>query len=96
MGKKLRGRHRSTSREGRDSIKIIEGIPGVIGVTLGQADGRKGVGASKPVGYVKVQRETPGGLRALLKGSYAAHDLFIMIEQGQIDAVRKAILEHFP
>jgi len=86
-----RGRHQSTSKECKRVIDKIEGLEGVSGVIIGHSYGGKSLGRQGHTGLVKIQREEPGGLKAVTQSSRGLQELFIRIENGQETAVREQI-----
>jgi len=94
--KKRRGRHQSTCKDGRRTLDWLCRLPGVEGVTIGRTSGRASVGRARPVGHLKLQRQTEAGFRAVLQCSYGAQEVFIICAPQDADSVRAAIQERFP
>ena len=95
MPKGHRGRHQSTSKEGRATIKFLEGLSGVKGVILGKTTGRKGI-AGASAGWLRLQREDQAGFKAVLQASYGLQEIFIIVSEHQKRFVRTAIEQRFP
>lgn len=94
--RKNRGRHRSTCKDGRSTIQWLESLDGVNGVVIGRTRGRVSVGAGKPVGYMRLQRQTKSGFNAVLQCSYGAQEIFIIVENEMWEAVKAKIEDRFP
>jgi len=86
-----RGRHQSSSKECLRTIEKIESIEGVVGVIIGRSYGGKSLGKTGRSGDVKIQRSQPGGLKAVTQSSRGLQELFIRVESGFEESVRKAI-----
>ena len=86
-----RGRHQSTSKECRQTLRKIEGLPGVVGVIIGMSFGGKSLGQGMTTGAVRVQRKEPGGLKAVIQSEKGLQELFIRTEAGEQDEVIRAI-----
>ncbi len=72
-------------------MRRIEAIPGVNGLIIGRSYGGKSLSANARTGSVKIQRTQPGGLKAVTQSSKGLQELFILVEQGQEQAVTLAI-----
>jgi 2-keto-3-deoxy-L-rhamnonate aldolase RhmA len=88
-----RGRHQSTSKEGKAIIKRIEALDGVVGVIIGRSYGGKSLGAGSSTGSIKIQRQVPGGLKAAMQSEKGLQELFIRTEPDREEAITKAIIE---
>jgi 2-keto-3-deoxy-L-rhamnonate aldolase RhmA len=86
-----RGRHQSSSKECLRAISKIEALPGVVGVIIGRSYGGKSLGKSGRTGEIRVQREVPGGLKAVTQSSKGLQELFIRTDQGAAEKVWQAI-----
>lgn len=86
-----RGRHQSTSKECRRVLRGIEALDGVVAVIIGRSYGGKSLGSDSPTGSLRVQREMPGGLKAVIQSAKGVQELFIRIEPGAEDAVRAGL-----
>lgn len=86
-----RGRHQSTSKECRALIRRIESLDGVAGVIIGRSYGGKSLGGAAGTGSVRVQRQMPGGIKAVMQSSKGLQEIFIRVEERQIRAVLKSI-----
>ncbi|MDQ8179688.1 hypothetical protein [Pelagicoccus sp. SDUM812005] len=86
-----RGRHQSTSKECQQTIKKIEGLPGVVGVIIGRSYGGKSLGGGSRTGTVKIQRKQPGGLKAVTQTAKGLQELFIRTDSTHDDAIIEAI-----
>jgi len=91
-----RGRHQSTSKEYRRTLKKIEAIPGVVGVIIGMSFGGKSLGQGMTTGSVRIQRKEPAGLKAVIQSEKGLQELFIRTEPGTQDAVLEAITRLTP
>jgi 2-keto-3-deoxy-L-rhamnonate aldolase RhmA len=86
-----RGRHQSSSKECLRAMSKIEALPGVVGVIIGRSYGGKSLGKSGKTGQVRVQREVPGGLKAVTQSSKGLQELFIRTEEGSAQDVWRGI-----
>ncbi|MDQ8202050.1 DUF2103 domain-containing protein [Pelagicoccus sp. SDUM812003] len=86
-----RGRHQSTSKETLQAIKKIEAMDGVVGVIIGRSYGGKSLGKSGRTGAVKIQRQQPGGLKAVSQTAKGLQEIFIRTEAGREAEVQSAI-----
>jgi len=77
-----RGRHQSSSSECLRAIRKIEAMNGVSGVIIGRSYGGKSLGKNGKTGFIRVQREVPGGLKAVTQTSKGLQELFIRTEEG--------------
>lgn len=62
-------------------------MPGVVGVIIGHSYGGKSLGKGGKTGEIRVQREMPGGLKAVTQTSKGLQELFIRTEVGMADEV---------
>lgn len=62
-------------------------MPGVVGVIIGHSYGGKSLGKGGKTGEIRVQREMPGGLKAVTQTSKGLQELFIRTEAGMADKV---------
>lgn len=88
-----RGRHQSSSKECLKIISKIEQVPGVVGVIIGRSYGGKSLGRSRGTGAVRIQREVPGGLKAVTQSAKGLQEIFIRISEGNDQSVRAALDE---
>jgi len=86
-----RGRHQSTSKEGQVLIQRIEALPGVNGVIIGRSYGGKSLGAGARTGSIRIQREVPGGLKAVMQSARGLQELFIRTADDASGPVREEI-----
>ena len=86
-----RGRHQSTSKECRDLIRRIEALDGVVAVIIGHSYGGKSLASKASTGSIRVQRQMPAGLKAVMQSSRGLQELFIRIEGIPIEAVARQI-----
>lgn len=86
-----RGRHQSACKECARAIRKIEAIDGVIGVIIGRSYGGKSLGASGRTGSVKIQRQQPGGLKAVTQSAKGLQEIFIRAEANREADIAKAI-----
>lgn len=82
-GMPSRGRHQSTSKEGRALIRKIEALDGVIGVIIGRSYGGKSLGRTSRTGAIRIQRPVAGGLKAVTQSAKGLQEIFIRIEPGR-------------
>lgn len=82
-----RGRHQSTSKECRELISRIEALDGVVGVIIGHSYGGKSLGSDSRTGSLRVQREMPGGIKAVMQSAKGLQEIFIRVEEDEIDSV---------
>ena len=93
MPGKKRGRHQSSSKEGKKTIAWIEALPGVEGVILGHSFGGKAISRGSAAGDMKLQREEEAGFKAALQSSKGLQEIFIRVVRGKKEQVREAILK---
>ena len=86
-----RGRHRSTSKECRRTLRSIEAIPGVLGVIIGMSFGGKSLGQGMTTGSVRIQRREQGGLKAVIQSAKGLQEIFILTEPARQDEVVQII-----
>lgn len=86
-----RGRHQSTSKECRRTLRKIEALPGVLGVIIGMSCGGKSLGLGMTTGSVRIQRPEQGGLKAVIQSEKGLQELFILTERGAQDEVARGI-----
>lgn len=82
-----RGRHQSTCKECRATIRRIEAMEGVQGVIIGRSYGGKSLGGEAGTGSIRVQREMPGGIKAVMQSARGLQEIFIRVEEGSIRRV---------
>ena len=90
-----RGRHQSSCKDGKKTIKYLESLNGVIAVIIGMSLGGKSIGKNNSAGYVKLQREEETGFKALLQTSKGVQEIFIKIEKGFKESIKKEIKSKF-
>jgi len=72
-------------------MKRIEALDGVSGVIIGRSYGGKSLGAGKPTGAVRIQRQVSGGLKAVTQTEKGVQEIFIRTEAGADDSVAEEI-----
>ena len=72
-------------------MRRIEALEGVIGVIIGRSYGGKSLGAENRTGSLKIQRQVPGGLKAVTQTAKGLQEIYIRIENGMEDAVSEKI-----
>ena len=72
-------------------MRRIEAIDGVVAVIIGRSYGGKSLGAGSRTGAVKIQREVPGGLKAVTQSAKGLQEIFIRTEEGAASAVAEAV-----
>ena len=90
-----RGKHQSSCKDGKKSIKFIESINGVQAVIIGMSLGGKSIGKNNSAGHLKLQREEETGFKAVLQTSKGVQEIFIKIEKGFKESVEKEIKARF-
>ncbi len=95
MADARRGKHRSTDKEGRQTITRLERIPGVEAVIIGSSIGGKSIGRKRGVGDFKLQAEVQNGFKGVLQTSKGIQEL-ILVVPAQRKAVARAIRKAFP
>lgn len=78
----VRGRHQSSSKECLRLIKKIEALTDVGGVIIGRSYGGKSLGRTGKTGSLRVQRQVPGGLKAVTQSSKGIQEIFIRTQEG--------------
>ena len=68
-------------------IRRIEALDGVIGVIIGQSFGGKSLGSQSRTGSIRVQREMPGGIKAVMQSAKGLQEIFIRVEEGEPGSV---------
>jgi hypothetical protein len=86
-----RGRHQSTSKECRRTLRKIEAIPGVVGVIIGMSFGGKSLGQGMTTGSVRIQRTEQAGLKAVIQSEKGLQEIFILTESDRQDEVVQSI-----
>lgn len=74
-------------------LRKIEGMRGVVGVIIGRSYGGKSLGRGNRTGAIRIQREVPGGLKAVTQSAKGVQEIFIRIEDGMVEEVRARIEE---
>jgi hypothetical protein len=78
-----RGRHQSTSKQCRETMRRIEAIDGVTAVIIGRSYGGKSLGKGRGTGAIRIQRTVPGGLKAVIQSEKGLQELFIRTTAGR-------------
>lgn len=86
-----RGRHQSTCKSGKATLRKVSGVKGVRAVIIGMSTGGKSLG-NAATGSLKIQRRLNGGLKALLQSSKGVQEIYIQVEPG-IEALVQARIE---
>lgn len=86
-----RGRHQSTSPECRRVLDKIEALPGVNGVIIGRSYGGRSLGRNNRTGTVRLQRQEPGGFKAVIQTTKGLQEFRILVESGHEEAVSRAV-----
>lgn len=68
-------------------------MEGVIGVIIGRSYGGKSLGSQCRTGSIKIQRQVPGGLKAVTQSAKGLQEIFIRTEPGTEDTISEAILK---
>jgi len=86
-----RGRHQSTSKECKAVMKRIEAMDGVTGVIIGRSYGGKSLGQGEKTGSIRIQREVPGGIKAVMQSEKGLQEIYIRTGEGFEEEVIEAI-----
>jgi len=86
-----RGRHQSTSKECKATIKKIEALPGVIGIIIGRSYGGKSLGNNSSTGAIKIQRQVSGGIKAAMQSEKGLQEIYIRTEPEAQEAVTEVV-----
>ena len=86
-----RGRHQSTSRECRETIRRIESIDGVVAVIIGMSYGGKSLGKGTTTGAVRIQRVISGGLKGVTQTEKGLQKIFIRTAEGMEETVAETV-----
>ena len=74
-------------------MKQIEALEGVVGTIIGRSYGGKSLGRNSRTGSVRVQRQTRGGLKAVMQSAKGLQEVFVRTEAGCEESVQRAIRE---
>jgi hypothetical protein len=74
-------------------MRRIEALDGVIGVIIGRSYGGKSLGQGSATGSVRIQRQVPGGLKAVTQSAKGLQEIYIRTEAGCEDAIAEAVLQ---
>jgi len=74
-------------------MRKIEAMDGVLGVIIGRSYGGKSLGQGIPTGGLKIQRQVPGGLKAVTQSEKGLQEIFIRITAGMEERVAEAVLK---
>lgn len=77
----IRGRHQSSCSSGKRTLDALRALPGVEGVVIGISKGGKSL-AGGSAGFLKLQRQVPGGFKALLQTSRGIQEVFVKVSAG--------------
>jgi 2-keto-3-deoxy-L-rhamnonate aldolase RhmA len=86
-----RGRHQSTSKECKETIRKIEALEGVVGVIIGRSYGGKSLGKGTSTGSIRIQRTVSGGLKAVTQTEKGLQEIFIRTEEGAEENVSDTV-----
>ena len=78
-----RGRHQSTSKECQRAIERLESLDAVTAVIIGRSYGGKSLGKDARTGSIKLQRQIPGGWKAVTQSAKGLQEIFIKTKAGQ-------------
>jgi hypothetical protein len=78
-----RGRHQSTSKECQQAIQRLESLDAVTAVIIGRSYGGKSLGKGGRTGAIKLQRQVPGGWKAVTQTAKGLQEIFIQTRAGQ-------------
>lgn len=68
-------------------------MDGVVGVIIGRSYGGKSLGKGDATGAIRVQRQVPGGLKAVMQSEKGLQEIFIRIKAEQEEAVASALVD---
>ncbi len=95
-----RGKHRSSDKDGRRTIALLESLPGIKAVIIGESKGGKNLGRNRSAGAFKLQGETPAGFKGILQTSRGVQQIAIILDSTRSracwEAVRGRVEEVFP
>ncbi len=95
-----RGKHRSSDKDGRRTIALLESLPGIKAVIIGESKGGKNLGRNRSAGFFKLQGETSAGFKGILQTSRGVQQIAIILDSTRSracwEAVRGRIEEVFP
>ena len=74
-------------------MRRIEALQGVTGVIIGRSYGGKSLGTGCRTGSVKIQRNVPGGLKAVTQSAKGLQEIFIRTDEGMQDVVAEEIMK---
>ena len=72
-------------------MKKIEAMSGVQGIIIGRSYGGKSLGQSSTTGAIKIQRQVPGGIKAVTQTAKGLQELYIRTEPGLEESISEAI-----
>ncbi len=75
-----RGKHQSTDKGGRRTIALLEAIPGIKAVIIGESIGGKNIGRNRAAGAFKLQAETAAGYRGILQTSKGVQQVALILD----------------
>lgn len=64
-------------------IRKLEAMNGVTAVIIGRSYGGKSLGKQGRTGQVRLQRQVPGGWKAVTQSARGLQELFIQVEAGK-------------
>jgi hypothetical protein len=74
-------------------MRRIENMPGVNGIIIGRSYGGKSLGNGSRTGTIKIQREMPGGIKAVTQTEKGLQEIFILTDPDAVVALTNAILK---
>jgi hypothetical protein len=86
-----RGRHQTTSKECRAMIRRIEALDGVTAVIIGRSYGGKSLAQGSATGTLKIQRQLPGGLKAVTQSAKGLQEIYIQTQPGLESQIAETI-----
>jgi hypothetical protein len=86
-----RGRHQTTSKECRAMIRRIEALDGVTAVIIGRSYGGKSLAQGSATGTLKIQRQLPGGLKAVTQSAKGLQEIYIQTQRGLESQIAETI-----
>ena len=74
-------------------MKRIEAMDGVTGVIIGRSYGGKSLGQGEKTGSIRIQREVPGGIKAVMQSEKGLQEIYIRTGEGMEGNVSRIIRE---
>ena len=72
-------------------IRRIESLDGVVGVIIGHSFGGKSLGSQSRTGSIRVQRQTEGGIKAVMQSAKGLQEIFIRAESDHVSDIEQEL-----